>query len=73
MVRSGNPRLGAAAKADLKEGDVVTAIDGKPARQLDPDQLERRFEDGAPGSRVSLTVSRDGKPETLIVKLADIL
>lgn len=41
--------------------------------RIDPDQLERQFEDGAPGSKVALTVTRDGRPKTLTVKLRDIL
>ena len=54
---------GAAAKAGLQVGDLVTAIDGRPVRKV-PEatsaiQLKR------PGEAVELTVLRDGQPLTL--------
>jgi S1-C subfamily serine protease len=51
----------------------VTAIDGKPIGRIDPDLLDRQLEDGAPGSKIALTLARDGKEKTLTVKLRDIL
>jgi membrane-associated protease RseP (regulator of RpoE activity) len=62
-----------AAAAGLVEGDVVTAIDGAPIAGLDPDQVEKHFEDGAPGSRIALTVLRGGKPRTMNLRLRDLL
>ncbi len=62
-----------AAIAGLKEDDEVTEIDGKPANGFDPEQLSTRFEQGKPGDKVTLTVSRDGKPKTLRVTLKEIL
>lgn len=69
QVTPGSP----AAEAGLKEGDVVTAVDGKPAAALDPDLLERQFTDGAPGTKVALTLARDGRSKKLTVKLRDML
>ena len=62
-----------AATAGLLEGDVVTAIDGTPVAALDPDQVEKQFEDGAPGSRIALTILRGGKPRTMKIRLKDLL
>jgi hypothetical protein len=69
QVLPGSP----AARAGLKDGDVVTAVDGQPTGKLDADQLDRLFEDGPPGSTVSITVSRNGKQKTLSMKLEEIL
>jgi len=69
QVLAGSP----ADKAGLREGDVVTAIDGTPVSRIDPDQLARQFEYGAPGSKLALAVTRDGKSRTMTVKLKDIL
>ncbi len=54
---------GAAARAGLEVGDLVTAIDGRPVRKV-PEatsaiQLKR------PGEAVAVTVLRDGEPLTL--------
>ncbi len=68
-VLAGSP----AARAGLVEGDTLTAVDGAPASQADPDALDRKFEDGAPGSRIALTVTRHGKPRTLSVTLRELL
>ncbi|HET6350477.1 MAG TPA: PDZ domain-containing protein [Candidatus Krumholzibacteria bacterium] len=63
----------AAEKAGLREGDVVTEIDGQAAASLDHDRLERQFEEGKPGTKVNITVMRDGKPRKLTAKLRDLL
>jgi membrane-associated protease RseP (regulator of RpoE activity) len=62
-----------AQEAGLKTGDIVTAIDGKPAASLDRDALDRQFEDAKPGSKVKITLTRGGKSSTLTVKLKEIL
>lgn len=54
--------------AGLQEGDVVTAIGGRPVTGAgDFDRLQRDF---AGGGNVSLTVERDGRPVPLNVMLA---
>jgi serine protease Do len=55
------------AKAGLKSGDVITAIDGKQVEG--PDDLTMDVISKAPGSTVTLDVMRDGKPMTLKVTL----
>lgn len=54
---------GPGAKAGLRAGDVVTAIDGKA---VSPDQtLSYLVANAAPGSTIRLDVIRDGRPTTL--------
>jgi S1-C subfamily serine protease len=54
---------GAADKAGLKAGDIITSIDGKPVRtQAD---LTRALADGPANREVSLGVVRDKKPMTI--------
>jgi carboxyl-terminal processing protease len=49
-----------AAKAGIHLGDEVTAIDGKPVHDLTPDDVHKALA-GAVGSKVKLTVVRDGQ------------
>jgi S1-C subfamily serine protease len=49
-----------AAKAGVHPGDEVTAIDGKPVHDLSPDDVHKALF-GAVGSKVKLTVVRDGQ------------
>lgn len=55
------------AKAGLKQGDVITAIDGKKVEGSD--DLTMDVISHEPGSTVSLDVIRDGKPTTVKVTL----
>jgi putative serine protease PepD len=63
-VRSGTP----AAKAGLKGGDVVTALDGTSIASSG--ELERAIAAHKPGDSVSLTYTRNGKSHTVQLKLA---
>lgn len=49
-----------AARAGLKSGDVIIAVDGKPLTPSDDGRGPLR---GKPGSRVVLTVVREGNPK----------
>jgi predicted aspartyl protease len=63
---------GPAESAGLKKGDVITAIDGKPARDLsgrDVLRLMIRPE----GTKVALNYTRDGKPEKAELALKILL
>ncbi|MEJ1968760.1 MAG: aspartyl protease family protein [Rhizomicrobium sp.] len=62
---------GPADQAGLKEGDVIAAVDGKPAATLDLPALRQRLRDEAPGTVVTFAVLRDGKPTDLKVTLRD--
>jgi len=59
---------GPAAKAGLKPGDVVVALNGRPVS--DNNQLTRDVGAIAPGQNVRLDVVRDSKPRAIDVKLA---
>jgi putative serine protease PepD len=63
-VTAGSP----AAKAGLRQGDVVTAIDGR--RIEGSDALVSTVDQHQPGDTVALTVSRDGDTEKIEAKLA---
>ncbi len=54
-----------AAKAGIKSGDLITAIDGKPISADDGMEPLR----GAPGSKIVLTIVRDGAPKPFDVTL----
>jgi Do/DeqQ family serine protease len=59
-----NVREGSAAeKAGLKRYDVITAINGDPVDG--GNMLRNRIAATAPGTEVTLTVSRDGKEQTM--------
>ncbi len=62
-----------AALAGLREGDEVTAMDGKPILSYTAEDISRIFERGQPGRSVDLAIVRDGKPLKLRMKLAVIL
>lgn len=69
MVLPGSP----AAKAGLRSGDVVTAIDGKPVSGMSPDDVYQTLDRGAEGSRHTLDIVRDGRPRRVKIKLAEML
>ena len=54
-----------AAKAGIKAGDVIVAIDGKPISGEDGMEPLR----GEPGSKLTLTLLREGKPKPFDVTL----
>ena len=57
----------AAAEAGLKVGDVILALNGSPI--ADSGQLAMRVNTTAPGERVTLSVWRDHKQQTLTAKI----
>lgn len=59
---------GPGARAGLRQGDVVTAING---RRVSPDQtLSYLVANSAPGSNIRLEVIRDGRPQTITATVA---
>lgn len=56
-----------AAKAGLKEGDIIQTFNGKRAESRD--QLRLMVADTAPGSEVTLGIVREGRPQTVRVKV----
>jgi putative serine protease PepD len=61
---------GAAQKAGLKPGDVITAIDGKPTPNLQT--LDSLIATYKPGQKVTLTVVRKGKTQKFTATLGSI-
>ncbi len=59
---------GPAAKAGLKTGDVITAVDGATVK--DSRELARKIGSLPPGTSVKLSVLRDGSTRTVSVSLA---
>ena len=56
-----------AAKAGLKKGDVITAVNGTSIAT--GDDLSRAIDAHKPGDKVELSVTRDGKSRTVTVTL----
>lgn len=59
-----------AEQAGLKEGDVITAVNGKKA--ADSRHVRLMISQNAPGSTIKLTIVRDGKAREVSVKLAEM-
>ena len=57
-------------KAGLRDGDVVTAVDGDPIKG--PKELARRIGSMEPNKEVDLSVWRDGKSMSVKVKLGKL-
>ena len=56
-----------AAKAGLKAGDVITALDGKAVTKAD--DLTAAVTAHAPNDKVTVTVTRNGKSQQIDVTL----
>jgi hypothetical protein len=56
-----------AEKAGLREGDLITEIDGQPATE---DKLREVMKGKKPGDTVKLTVRRDGADKTIRIQVA---
>jgi Do/DeqQ family serine protease len=65
-VTPGSP----ADRAGLRNGDVITVIDGHPVD--DPNALRNRVATTAPNTQVKFTIIREGKEQQLSVKLAEL-
>ncbi len=61
---------GAAAGAGLKEGDVITAIDGKKITKFG--ELQELISSHRPGDKVSVTYLRDKKQRTATITLLNV-
>ena len=59
-----------AAKAGIESGDIITAINGVPARS-DHD-LMKKIGDMSPGTTVTLTMRRNGEDKTVTVTLDEL-
>jgi serine protease Do len=65
-VSKGSP----AAKAGLKRGDVILALNGRP--MADPGQLRNTVAMSAPGTKVQVEILRDNKKREVTVELGEL-
>jgi serine protease Do len=70
VVVSGVQKGSAADKAGLKQGDVITAINGNAVN--DSNELRNMVASSQPGSDVTLTIVRDGREQQLKVTLGEL-
>ena len=72
MVRALQVLPGSAAdQAGLKEGDEVRKIDGRPIEAWTLDQVTALFEEGKPGEKHTIEITREGKKKkklTLVLR-----
>jgi serine protease Do len=61
---------GAAAKAGLKQYDVIVAINGQPVENMN--DLRLKVADNVPNSKVEVTVIRDGKEKVVTAVLDEL-
>jgi serine protease Do len=59
---------GPAAKAGVRTGDTIVAVDGEPVKEAK--DLSRKVATVAPGKTLSLTLYRDGKERTVTLEVA---
>jgi Do/DeqQ family serine protease len=68
LVNSVSPE-GAGAKAGIKRGDVITAVNGQAVK--DSNGLRNEVSQMMPGTEAKVTIVRDGKEQTLAVRLGE--
>jgi hypothetical protein len=68
-VTKGTP----ADEAGLRKDDIVTAVDGSAANPAKLPQLRKMLRTAQPGTVVTFTVTRDGKPKDIKVTLRDLI
>jgi hypothetical protein len=64
---------GPAQQAGIQKGDVIVAVNGKPATSIRLYDLRKMFRDAPPGTVEDLSVERDGARQTIALTLADML
>jgi serine protease Do len=70
VIVSGVESGGLADRAGIKQGDVITAIKGRPVE--DSNSLRNQVASTQPGTEVTLTVRRDGSEQEMRVKLGEL-
>jgi hypothetical protein len=64
---------GPGGQAGLAKGDVITAVDGKPAGSIHLYELRQRLRNDPPGTNVALSVKRGGKTKDVSIVLRDLI
>jgi hypothetical protein len=64
---------GPAEKAGLKSGDIVVAVDGKPAQAIALYALRQRLREEAPGTVVTFSIRQGTATHDVMVTLRDLL
>lgn len=59
-----------ASKAGLEKGDIIVELNGQPVRSAN--DLRLRISQTAPGTKVELTIFRDGKTRSIAVTLGEL-
>jgi Do/DeqQ family serine protease len=70
VIVSGVTKDSPADRAGLKQGDVITALNGQPIRDMNT--LRNRVAASGPGSNADVTIIRDGSEKHMTVKLAEL-
>lgn len=66
-----DPQEGAPAQlAGIKSGDIITQVNGEAIK--DPRDLSRKIADFNPGTKIDVTLLRNGKAENVSVKLGEL-
>ena len=64
---------GPAQAADLKTGDTITEVDGKPAMDIRLYDLRQRLRNDSPGTVVTFTIRRGVKTKAVKLTLRDLI
>jgi hypothetical protein len=64
---------GPAEAAGLKAGDIITAVNGKPAKAIPVYEMRRRLRNESPGTALTLKVKRDDGTHEVKVVLRDLI
>src|SRR5437899_2908950 len=61
-----------AAKAGLKEGDVIKKLDGEEVATVALEDFVKKIKDFKPGKEIKLAIVRDGKDKEIKVKVGKV-
>jgi C-terminal processing protease CtpA/Prc len=64
---------GPADKVGLRTGDVITAVNGKAAMKIGLPEFHKMLRNGAPGTKLKLTVAHDGASRNVALMLRRLI
>lgn len=62
-----------AEQTGLRKGDVITAVDSRPAADIKLYELRERLRNDPPGTRITLALKRGDATQTLQITLTDLI